>query len=240
MYDHLNLIIIKIIITNNNLSILFLKWYGNEIINKFFIKMSLLRLNLVKRFISRFDDGLIPNIKKVTLNNNQKMKDKFEKLVGNREIIQVYHCTDSYEYLERTKNIFDNGFRIGPASNKGYGVYFASHSQYSAFWGGCNHVIVADVIVDKDFVSRHISEIYSTKNNWEYVVSTPELIFPRCLIEFELSTSNALRNKSWSNGICDNCREEKEKLDECFRRCDCKHFPTADKLDIITYATDLD
>lgn len=202
--------------------------------------MDLIEINIVKRFLARLEPEIIPKIKGVKFNDNQKMKEKFKSLIGDRKIIQVYHCTDSYEYMKRTKDIFENGFRIGQASNKGYGVYFANHSQYAAFWGGGNHIIVSDVIVDEDFVSKHISEIYSTKNNWEYVVSKSELIFPKCLIEFELSTSNTRRNKSWSNGICDNCRAEKEKLEECYRRCDCKHFPTADHLDIISYNSDLD
>lgn len=185
-------------------------------------------IDIVKRFVSRFEPYIIPKINGITFNHNKEMEEKFKKLIGNRKVIQLYHCTDSSNYSNISKNIFANGFHIGPASNKGYGVYFAGHSQYSAFWGGGNHIIVCDIIVDEEFVSKHISEIYSSINNWEYVVSKTELIFPKCLIEFQLSIDNSYRNKSWSNGICDNCRPEKEKFEECFRRCDCKHFPVAD------------
>lgn len=189
---------------------------------------------IVKRFLSRFESGITVKVKGVTFNNNKKMKQNFESLICDRKIIQLYHCTDSYDYLKRSKDIFDNGFIIGPSSIKGKGVYFASHSQYSAFWGGRNHVIVSDIIVDEDHVSRHISEIYSSNNNWEYVISYPKLIFPRCLIEFQCFTTP--RSKYWSNAICDNCRSKNEKIEEFYRRCDCKHFPVADKFDIINYS----
>lgn len=192
-------------------------------------------LNIVKRFISRFEPGINPKIKGIKLNNNEEAENNFKKLMGNKKILQLYHCTESYDYLKRAENIFNKGFWIGPASNKGYGVYFASHAQYSVFWGGRNHVIVCNIIVDEKHVSKHISEIYSSFNNWEYVVSKPELILPIALVEFELELINVPRIKSWSNGMCNNCRHKQEKIEEQYRRCDCKHFPVADPLDIVNY-----
>lgn len=197
--------------------------------------MSLLNLNVVKRFVSRFDTGIIPKIKGLTFNNNIEMKYKFEKLIDNRKIIQLYHCIRSGNYLEISENIFKNGFHIGPSSNKGRGVYFSSHSQYAVFWGQTNHIIVSDIIVDENYVSKHISEVYSNNNNWEYVISNTDLIFPRCLIEFETLLEKSSRNKHWSNGTCDNCKYRFENCEESYKRCDCKHFPVADNNDVINY-----
>ena len=186
----------------------------------------------INRFISRFHPNVDVTIKNVIENSNMKMRNTFHKLSKNKTIVQLYHCTDPYNYKERTASIFKNGFYIGSSCNKGYGIYLASHSNYAYNWRGRNHVLICDVIVEEEHVSKYYSEIYSHKNNWEYVVSKIELVFPRYLVEFSASNFNSKEN-IWTNALCPTCPEHKRTKDKCFHRCDCKQYPTADPEDII-------
>lgn len=186
--------------------------------------------NAVNRFISRFNPKVDITIINVIENNNLEMLNNFNLSANGKPIVQLYHCTEKYK--EKYESIFNNGFFVGPACNKGYGVYLASHSNYSYSWGGRNHVFICDVIVDEKHVGKYFSEIYSPTNNWEYVVSDRKLVFPRYLVEY--SASNRTEEiRDWTNAICPTCPEYKHKLEESFRRCDCKQFPTADPEDII-------
>lgn len=189
------------------------------------------KTNAVNRFISRFHPKVDVTIKSVKENDNKEMLEKFNRNAKGKIILQLYHCTENYK--ESYKTIFKDGFYIGQACNKGYGIYLASHSTYAYSWGGRNHVIVCDVIVDEEHVGKFFSEIYSTKNNWEYVVSKEELVYPRYLIEFDASNIEG-KIKGWTNALCPTCPEYKHNFEECFRRCDCKQYPTADPEDIIT------
>jgi hypothetical protein len=186
----------------------------------------------INRFISRFHPGVQVTVTNVTENSNIPMREAFQSLAKNKTILQLYHCTNPDNYNERTTSIFANGFYIGSSCNKGYGIYLASHSNYAYNWGGRNHVIICDVIVNEDFVSKYISEIYSAKHNWEYVVTKSELVYPRYLVEF--NTTNLDDNvQIWTNALCPMCPEHKRRQDKCFHRCDCKQYPVADPEDII-------
>ena len=189
----------------------------------------MLQREIINRFISRFDDKIMPTITSIKFNENNK--SPFSLLIGDRQLIQIYHCIRSEYYEEISKKIFTDGF-IANIGNKGYGVYLASHAQYARYWGGNNHVLVCDVIVDPKYVNRFISEVYSGVNNWEYVVSDPKLIYPVCLIKFECKRN--CRERNWTNGMCPNCFDEASQDPEYTRRCDCKHYPIAHPDDIIS------
>ena len=149
--------------------------------------------SLINRFKSRLYKGTEFNVSGIIMNNNKESLEKFKSNIKDREVVQLYHCTDNYNYHENFASICDNGFHIGSASNKGYGIYFASHSLYAQFWGGNNHVIVCNIIIG-DGVNKFYSEIYSENNNWGYVVTDKFLIYPVALIEFT-SKSNSRERK---------------------------------------------
>ena len=189
----------------------------------------------ISRFISRFHPNVTVTIDNVVENPNVEMQDAFHKLSTNKTVLQLYHCTEPDTYKTRAESIFKNGFYIGSSCNKGYGIYLASHSNYAYNWGGRNHIIICDVIAEEPHVSKYFSEIYSPKNNWEYVVAKPNLVFPRYLVEFKASN---LENHAhiWTNALCPTCPEHKRQMEKCFHRCDCKQYPTADPEDIVTLA----
>jgi hypothetical protein len=135
--------------------------------------------------------------------------------------LELYHCSDDYK--NKYKSIFKNGFFKGPASNKGYGIYLSSHSNYSYKWGGRDHVIVCEVIVDENLVSKYYSEVFSPKNNWEFVVKDKSLIYPKYLIEYE--SDDYKYDRYWTRALCYNCSEVKKSQNERYRRCDCPQFP---------------
>ena len=166
-----------------------------------------------------------------------------------KKIIQLYHSSQNiiYKPEEVINSIFKNGFNIGSACNKGYGVYLASHSMYSFRWGGC-HTFIADVIVECDQdknkekekekpfdIERFISEIYSPCNNSEYVISNPKLIYPRYYLEYEVKPIEKYdpKTKVWTNACCPNCPPEKKQNGPEFYRCDCPQYPTIDPTDLI-------
>lgn len=193
------------------------------------------KMNAVNRFISRFHPKVDITIKNVIENHNLDMLANFNKHAKGKTVLQLYHCTDSYKYKEYCESIFNNGLYSGSASNKGYGIYLASHSNYAYSWGGRNHVFICDVIVEEDHVGKFFSEIYSPENNWEYVVTKKELVFPRYLVEFNAGNRDE-KIRGWTNALCPTCPEHKQKMDRQFCRCDCKQYPTADPKDIIEYS----
>ncbi len=205
-------------------------------INRFHPRIDPKTEEITARFFKRFHPRIEFQLRNVVMNNNQDMLRKFTDAIQGRTVIQLYHCVNQYGYSsvqEIAESIFRNGFRIGQASNKGYGVYLASHSNYAQYWAGNNHAIVCDVIVDETRVGKYYSEIYSPENNWEYCVANPDLIYPKCYIEYERIWTNTHYERLWTNAICPTCPAEKHEQKEHQRRCDCRQYPTADTDDII-------
>jgi hypothetical protein len=189
---------------------------------------------IVNRFISRLHFGSKCEYKITDLieNTNNEMKEKFDKLAEGKKVLQLYHCSKNIYQDGVIDSIFKNGFRIGSASNKGYGVYMASHSRYAHYWGG-HHVFVCNVIADDTKMERYISEIYSPENNFEYVIKDTDIIYPVCYFKYAVTSDTADSKKIWTNACCDNCPEHKKNLkEEMFKRCDCPQSPTIDPADI--------
>ena len=187
----------------------------------------------MERFIERISLQSKLNIKRMSITENRVFSpshlNKFNTLAKNKTKLELYHCTRSYNYQDNIDSIFKDGLYPVSASNKGYGIYLAAHSNYSVKWGGCNHVFVCEVIVDEAFVTKHISEVYSPKNNWEYVVTNRHLIYPKYLIEYELEIYDYALEKIYTNAICERCLKDCA----CARRCDCPHLPIVEEDNVI-------
>jgi hypothetical protein len=196
-------------------------------------------ISVMERFISRFYSSVKFIQFSITENTSFKHLDNFNKLSKNKQKLELYHCTRNYNYQENVKSIFDDGLFPGSACNKGYGIYLASHSNYSLTWGGGNHVFVCEVIADETLVHKYISEIYSPKNSWEYVVDDRYIIYPKYLIEYKLERiNNHFYKNLYTNATCENCPEYKKNMEECYRRCDCRHFPIVEEENLITFSDD--
>lgn len=180
----------------------------------------------LERFKNRFRKGIKININSVIENRNEKLPGEFSKNMKDKKILQLYHSIrNGLDSRETAKSIFENGFNDLGDGNKGYGTYLSSHSSYSYFWGGRNHIIICDVICDEKYVKRFISEIYSEENNWEYVVKKPKLIYPRFYVEYT-EEKNVEFNKIWTNHRCEICQTTPVLINQIHRRCDCPQFPT--------------
>lgn len=186
---------------------------------------------IVNRFIDRMNINGIFNIINIEENKNQKLLEKWLDLKENNKVLQLYHSIRDFDYLEKKDSIFNNGFYIGCADNKGYGVYLANHSRYSAFWAGSyTGVLVCDVIYDSKYIKRCKSEIYSPIHDSEYVVSKPELIFPRYYIKYSFETDENVPyvKRGYFNCVkCDTPNEFGYSV-----RCDCP-FDNVDDNDFI-------
>jgi hypothetical protein len=115
----------------------------------------------MRRFISRFDFDVTNRLRilKVTQNTNSKMINEFNTRIQDHPVLELYHVVRSPDYRPVIDRIFSQGFEGGLHGNRGPGIYVSSHSQYAAFWGNNEHVIVCHVIADKDSLSRHTSDV---------------------------------------------------------------------------------
>ena len=189
-------------------------------------------IRVMERFLERISLHSKTNLKKISITENNLFSPtslkEFKKLAKNKTTLELYHC-NGRDYKDNINSIFKDGLFPGSASNKGYGIYLAAHSNYSVKWGGCNHAFVCEVIMDDAFVTKHISEIYSPTHNWEYVVKNRFLVYPKYLIEYELEMDDYRLEKIYTNAICEDCPDYKKAFkEECYRKCDCPHFPIED------------
>lgn len=188
--------------------------------------------------ITRLDE----NINKRTYNNN--IFTKFFGIFQKKPLLlQLYHST-RYVSEDKIQSIFQNGLFPGSACNKGYGVYLSSHSRYSYLWGDSKwdrqndifvkHVFICNVIGKQSSMNKYISEIYSPKNNWEYVVSDHDIVYPKYYMEYFVTPQDCIKSeRGWTNATCPACLAQNEHIEICFRRCDCEQHPTIDPEDII-------
>ena len=137
-----------------------------------------------KYIIQRFLKNLrLPKKCTVVINKIEELNTK--RFITNS--IELYHTIDSFNQNDIIKSIKYNGLRPGSACNKGYGVYLSSHSKYSLLWQINNPVIVCDVLYDKNKVKRYRAEVGNgKKDEYEYVISQPNLIIPKYIFYFFL------------------------------------------------------
>ena len=196
-------------------------------------------IQAIERFLARFyDPELVAQITRISITENiaYKFLSEFQKgrVKKQYQKMELYHSTQNLD-AEKQRSIFEDGLFAGSARNKGYGVYLASHANYSAKWGcGPRHVFVCDVWMDPSAVTKHISEIYSPKNNWEYVVKNKHLIFPKYLLQYEMRQSVWYpETKIFTNEICAHCPSYKHEMSEEYRKCDCAHLPLVETENIL-------
>lgn len=110
---------------------------------------------------------------------------------------------------------------------------YQNHSRYSIWAGTPLHVIVCYVIADDNFVKRYKSELKSKPWNSEFIVTNPDIIYPKYLFNFRLNILD--QNKNWADfGYAKN--ELNCHNPDCKKkwRCDCPQFPLVLKEDTTT------
>jgi hypothetical protein len=138
--------------------------------------------------------------------------------VLNNNSIELYHATRNQDSHSVFMSMCTKGFRIGPACNKGYGVYLANHGRYSLFWGnrnfdGSRHVMVCRVKVSS--LHQFHSEISSGNDIFchEFVVPNPEDVWVSHYIEYNVTIPKSMKIPVFVEQF--NCKV-------CFQRCDCE------------------
>ncbi|XWV25969.1 putative orfan [Tupanvirus soda lake] len=177
-------------------------------------------------------------LKNAQINDNKEILNNFNKHRNGRPILELYHAS---RFGSTAVNfILKDGFKLSFGGNKGNGIYLANHGRYSIWAGYPYHVIICHVIADQDYVKRFKSEIKSDTWDSEFLVSNPNLIYPRYIINYELENKNAdnknADNKndwSWLRYVDKNewnCKNEKCIIKQ---RCDCEQYPLFLKDDIV-------
>lgn len=205
-----------------------------------------LRDQAIQRFVTRLSlpDGFVFKLIHCHENANESLAQKFYAKIQTHKILQLYHAirdgAKSLKGMDVAESICNNGFRIGPAGNKGRGVYLANHSRYSWNWASMeNPVLICDVIADSRLVTRHRSEILSPIMNSEYVVCDPELVFPRYVLEYKvegeitddiLDRIGYVQHGKFGCTPCDSYEGSWKG-----KRCDCKLDPMIDFRDVTNY-----
>ena len=182
-------------------------------------------------YLARFQNRLsLPNhmrVKVINLTDNrgsEVLRRSFNANIQGKHIIELYHS--SRFGLTATNMIAKDGFRMGDG-NKGPGVYLSNHSRYSIWAGRPLHTVVCDVITDEPFVHRFKSELRSPRPwNSDFLVTKPELIFPKYIIYFDLVMED-FDKVLWKEfsfvGKDDwHCNNKECRIR---RRCDCPQHP---------------
>lgn len=192
--------------------------------------------NSINRFKSRLFLNKSHTFELVSIFEN-KIQSKHGK---NKPILELYHTIRDDTYKEVFEKIKENNFTYGMYGNKGPGVYMANHSRYSFGWGynddGIRNVIISDVVYQKEYVKRYRSEIYSPCFNSEYVITKPELIYPRYFITYRINSieKNFYKNyneyENW--GYVQHGKFGCIDCDNLIKRCDCE-LESYDEFDII-------
>lgn len=180
----------------------------------------------IEKYISIVPKNIKIDITKVISSNKE-----FNITNNRQKKIRLYHVIredNDRKRLDIANDIIKNGFMIHKAiipPNKGFGIYFAEHANYSLFWGTTKHnVVISNVDMDDRKVKRYISEIYSETNNNEYVVSDESIIEPICYLELSKQIFISNNNTSfWTNPKCEKCNKTQSKY---LLRCDCQQYPT--------------
>lgn len=146
-------------------------------------------------------------------------------------ILELYHA--SRGGINAIKSISENGFRCSyNYGNKGMGVYVANHSRYSAFWvGQYTPVIICHVIGHDNYIQRYKSELISPNYDSEFVITTPNAIYPKYILGYKLTNYDTKFNYNRVGFVphgafgCHIC-------DVIKNRCDCQQHPTVLESDI--------
>jgi len=146
------------------------------------------RIAALQRFTERLS---LPVSWKLIVNRFNTIQNMEKQSAAGRPIIQLYHAINELGHSNKIiESIMQHGFRIGPACNKGYGVYLANHSRYSLNWACKQPVLICDVIYEPSEVKRYRSELMSPHWDSEYVVTNPKLILPRYVLEYDIQRPN--------------------------------------------------
>jgi hypothetical protein len=134
--------------------------------------------------------------------------------------IELYHSTRNEDSYSVFVSICTKGFRVGPACNKGYGVYLANHGRYSLFWGnrnfdGSRHIMVCRIKVGH--LHQFWSEIISSNETFchEFVVPNPEYVWVSHYIEYNVIIPKSIDIPIFVEHGNFNCTT-------CTTRCDCE------------------
>ncbi|XWV24726.1 putative ORFan [Tupanvirus deep ocean] len=173
-------------------------------------------------------------LKSAQINENGNLLNKFNKHRNGKQILELYH---SSKFGTTAVNfILKDGFKLSFGGNKGNGIYLADHGRYSVWAGYPYHVIICHVIADQKYVKRFKSEIKSEPWNSEFLVTNPDLIYPRYVINYELESNKNTNDKSvwtWLRYVNKNewnCKNEKCVIRQ---RCDCEQHPLILKDNIV-------
>jgi hypothetical protein len=180
--------------------------------------------NILDRFIYRM---FLPKSHKFVL-ERWTWNSNMETGLIPSEHLEVYHVCEDMTIAER---ILAHGFIVGPACNKGYGIYSASHGRYALNWRPCKPVIVCWVKIAK--TKAFHSEIYAPDHSHEFVTSDPSAVHPIAVIEYHII---APKDSSYTHGFqtsigpvgCAKC--DYHVYDDIWKRCDCEQ--TIDNRDI--------
>lgn len=180
----------------------------------------------ITKFITRLS---LPKNFTFRLRNCTEIENRYS--ANSMATLELYHACRGG--MKSAHSIITNGFDINHRGNKGYGVYFANHSRYSAFWAGWNNpVIICHIRGDTKYIKRYKSEYKSPHWDSEYVVTDQDLIFPKYILEYTLENNdvtndfNELGYVVHGNFGCDIC-------DKKIIRCNCRQFPTLHPDDLI-------
>ena len=178
----------------------------------------------INRFVKRlYLNEFKPYSFSFEITGYEKISIKKQEFPKYNKYLQLYHKMNNNDYkLPQNKK---NEVTCKEFGNRGTGYYFANHGRFSLFNScanikGVRRVLICNIDISKmvkNDIHRYKSEVYSPEStSSEYVVYSPEFIYPIAAIEYKFCISELYFNNQETfirDFDCEKCRE--------FPRCNC-------------------